>query len=67
MGPFWSFFKNETLDPSYRSIFLGIPSDKKPKGQKNIFGDFMIAPPIFGQLFAECEYVFLWCNGGIVV
>jgi hypothetical protein len=33
------------LDPSYRSIFLGIPSDKKPKGQNNIFGDFMIAPP----------------------
>jgi hypothetical protein len=35
------------LDTSYRSIFLGIPSDKKPKGQKNIFGDFMIAPPTF--------------------
>jgi hypothetical protein len=27
-------------------VYLRIPSNKKPKGQKDIFGDFMIGPPI---------------------
>jgi hypothetical protein len=45
MEHFWSIFFFLTLDPSYRSIYLGIPSDKNPKGQKNIFGVFIITSP----------------------
>jgi hypothetical protein len=43
----------KTLDTSYQSIYLGIPSDKNPKGQKHIFGDFMIPHPTIGTSFVS--------------